>query len=198
MKKKSSSVKLLITAVLLVVVGVLAFNYFKNRTTPLINRGSEKKTELELLMEKDIMDEYPSTPREMLKLYSRYARIFYNEKLKDENIVALAEQLRLLFDEELLLNNPMEEYLLELKTEISIYREVKRTMVSYVVQSNQGISYWESDNESYASVIVSYTLKEGSDYTKLFQKFMLRKDESSNWKILGWSITEEVDLSKAQ
>lgn len=198
MKKKSSSVKLLITAVLLVVVGVLAFNYFKNRTTPLINRGSEKKTELELLMEKDIMEEYPSTPREMLKLYSRYARIFYNEKLKDENIVALADQLRLLFDEELLLNNPMEEYLLELKTEISIYREVKRTMVSYVVQSNQGISYWESDNESYASVIVSYTLKEGSDYTKMFQKFILRKDESSNWKILGWSITEEVDLSKAQ
>lgn len=198
MKKKSSSVKMLITMALIVLLGVLIFNHVKNRTTPLINRGSEKKSELDLLLEKDIIEEYPSTPREMLKLYSRYARIFYNEKLKDEDIVSLGDQVRLLFDEELLLNNPLEEYLLELKTEISIYREVKRTMVSYVIQSNQGISYWEKDNESYASVIVSYTLKEGSDYTKLFQKFILRKDESSNWKILGWSVTEEVDLSKAQ
>lgn len=199
MKKKSSTLKIVFVMTIVLLALVLSYLFIQTRTTPIINRKDSKKTELEVLLTKDIEASYPNTPRKLVELYSRYAKGMFNEKPKDEEIDTLADKIRLLFDEELLLNNPLDTYLLELKTEITTYRKANRTMINYVIQSNDSISYWTKDKIEYASVIASYTLKENSDYTKLYEKFIVRKDSNDNWKILGWELTEEVDLtSKAK
>ena len=37
---------------------------------------------------------------------------------------------------------------------------------------------------------VSYTTKEGSSYFKTYEEFLLRKDENSEWKIVGFREVE--------
>lgn len=195
MKKKSSTLRIILIMTIILLILVLSYFYIQTRTTPIINRKDSVKTELDKLLSYDIENSYPNTPRELIKLYSRYAKAMFNEKLDDEEIDQLANKIRLLFDEELLVHNPLDEYLLELKTEITTYRKANRSMVNYVVQNTDNILFWTKDKVEYASVIASYTLKENSDYTKLFEKFLVRKDSDGNYKVLGWEITEEVDLT---
>ena len=199
MKKKSSTLKIIFVMTIILLTLVLSYLYIQTRTTPLINRKDGNKSELEILLTKDIESGYPNSPRKLVELYSRYAKGMFNEKPNDKEIETLADKIRLLFDDELLLNNPLDTYLIELKTEITSYRKANRTMMNYVIQSSDGIQYWTKDKVEYAYVIASYTLKENSDYTKIYEKFLIRKDSDGNWKILGWEIAEEVDLtSKAE
>jgi len=199
MKKKSSTLKIIFVMTIILLTLVLSYLYIQTRTTPLINRKDGNKSELEILLTKDIESGYPNSPRKLVELYSRYAKGMFNEKPNDKEIETLADKIRLLFDDELLLHNPLDTYLIELKTEITSYRKANRTMMNYVIQSSDGIQYWTKDKVEYAYVIASYTLKENSDYTKIYEKFLIRKDSDGNWKILGWEIAEEVDLtSKAE
>jgi len=159
--------------------------------------GESKKSTVELLLEKDIENQYPATPKEVLKLYVKYAKSFYNDKLDDIQVNKMADQVRLLFDEELIAHNPLDDYLLELKSEIAIFKDSSRTMVNHEVQNNQNIAYWEKDGKEYSSVLVSFTVKEGADRTKVYQKFILRKDGNENWKILSWNVvTDEKEMKK--
>lgn len=195
MKKNKGALKIIMTMTFFFVIVVICYFYIQTRTTPIIQRKDKDKSEVEDLMTKDLENSYPSTPREVVKLYSRYAKCFYNENIDDTTIDSLANKIRILFDEELLENNPIEDYLLDLKIEITTYRKANRNMVNVVLQKNDEIKYWSIDNKEYASLITSFSFKENSNYTKSYEKFTLRKNDDGNWKILGWASTGEVDLS---
>ena len=62
--------------------------YFRlsTSTKPIIEKSSSNKTELELLLTKDFEEDYPSSPREVIKLYTRIIKYFYNENLTDEQV----------------------------------------------------------------------------------------------------------------
>lgn len=197
MKKGKMNKRLTTTIILILILAILISLYFRNKDAPFISVGEKKKSTVELLLEKDIENQYPATPREVLKLYVKYAKSLYNDKLDDIQVNKMAGQIRLLFDEELLTHNPLDDYLLELKSEITIFKDSNRTMVNHEVQNNQNIAYWEKDGHSYSSVLVSFTVKEGADRTKVYQKYILRKDKNDNWKIVSWNVvTDEKEMEK--
>ncbi len=170
--------------------------YFKlsTSTSPIIERSSSNKTELELLLAKDIEKDYPSSPREVIKLYTRIMKSFYNEDLTDEQVNQLAKQIRYLYDDELLANNSYEDYLLELKVEITEYKNKKRNIMNETIEDSNKVNYYTKDGKECASLTAGYTIKEKDSYTKLYEDFILRKDEQGNWKIMGWKTSDKTGI----
>ena len=195
-KKKTAKTIVFMLVFSIVVIGLYFF--IKTRTHPLAVESVTSKTEVEKLMSKDITNSYPSSPREVLKLYNRITKSFYNEGLKEEQIEQLANQMRCLYDDELLENKSYEDYLIDLKVDISEYEKAERTIINCVVEGSSSVIYWESEKENYASIIANYMLKEGSDYSKIFEKFILRQDKDEKWKILGWDLSEKTDIESKE
>ena len=44
------------------------------------------------------------------------------------------------------------------------------------------------DNKEYASLVVLYSVREGSKLHKSYTRFVLRKDSDGKWKILYWEL----------
>ena len=157
---KSTKKTIIVMTVLLIII-VTSYYFISTSTKPLIKTGADNASEYEKLLAKDIKNNYPSSPREVIKLYSRINKCLYNQDLKDEEVGKLSEVLRELLDEELLINNPLDTFLIELKTEITTYRKANRTIINYSVQSNSDIYYWDKDDESLSGVVSATSLKEG-------------------------------------
>ena len=191
-KKKTAKTIVFMLVFSIVVIGLYFF--IKTRTHPLAVESITSKTEVEKLLSKDITNSYPSSPREVLKLYNRITKSFYNEGLKEEQIEQLANQMRYLYDDELLENKSYEDYLIDLKSDISEYQIAERTIINCVVEASSSVIYWESEKENYASIVANYMLKEGGDYSKIFEKFILRLDKDEKWKILGWDLSDKTDI----
>lgn len=192
--KKSTKKTIVVMSILFLVI-IISYYFIHTSTKPLFKMDKTNNSEFEKLIAKDLENSYPSSPREVVKLYSRITKCLYSQDLKDEDIDKLAQVLRVLLDEELLNNNTNDKFLIDLKTDITTYRKINRTIINYTIQSNGDINYWDKNKEELASVVTSNSLKEGTDYTKVYQKYVLRKDKDGQWKILGWEPTKEIDLS---
>ena len=148
--------------------------------------------EVNALLKKDFESNYPSTAREVLKVYSRINVCIYNQDLSKKEITALTEKMRNLFDEELLAVNPLDEQLEDLNTEIKEYKDTKKSISNYVIDKDSTIAEKEMDGKEYANVNVSYLIKEGDGYAKTYEQFLLRKDTQGRWKIVGWQLIEDT------
>lgn len=180
------------------IVVISVYYYVSTRTTPIFTEPVTNKTELEALLTKDLIDGYPSSPREVLKLYNRITKVYYSENLEDKEINQLADQMLLLLDDELKNNKTYEDYLLDLKVEITDYRNAKRIIMNDAIEPSNATIYWEDKDQEYASLSSSYTIKEGGDYTKVIEDFILRKDSEGKWKILGWQLSDKTELDAAE
>lgn len=196
MNKKNSGSKTIIIIVVIAVVILGGYSVLSNKTDLFNKTSTEEKSELQKLLSKDLTTGYPSTPREVVKLYSRIIKCLYNEKLSDEQVNQLADQMRILFDDELLENNPIDKYLVDLKSEIKEYQSSDRTLMSYVIEKNSSVDYYSKNNKEYGSIKASFTLKEKSDYIKTYEQFTFRKDDSENWKILGWQVISPIEIEE--
>jgi hypothetical protein len=180
----------------LVVIAV--YYYVSTRTTPIFPESITNMTEIEALIAKDIEEDYPATPREVLKLYNRIMKSFHTLKIKDDEINQLAEQMYILYDKELKESNTYEEYVLELKVEITEYRNAGKLIMNDNVEASKEIFYWEDAGEKYASLSSSYTIKEDGDYTKVIEDFMLRKDAEGKWRILGFKLSDKTEINTVE
>lgn len=196
MNKKKSSKKN--SVLLVVIVGIFIIGgYFA------ISKGigrPKKNTdilqaEITKLLEKDIESSYPATPREVVKLYSRYTKCVYNGALSDDDIMKMAEQVFLMYDEELILNNPLDEYVYDLKLDIAEYVSSERTITSYSVDTANNVVTWSEGDTEYARLMASYTTREDGAYNKTFEEFLLRKDSAGRWKIVGFRSADTDELN---
>lgn len=176
-----STILLMTTIVVLLVVGYL---YLKNKTEQ--SGGKVPLTETNRLIAKDLEKAYPQKPGEVLKLYGRIVKCFYNESLKDKDFEKLVDQIRLLFDEELLSENNRDDYVENLRAEIKEFNDSKKRIMTNVVEEDGQVKYYEKEGEDYVLVLTHFTTKEKSDYVKIYEQFILRKNEKGKWKILGW------------
>ena len=188
MKKKSTVITVI---VMLLVAAAIVAGYFiisarKNKE----NYEGGERTELDILLEKDLDKSYPLTSREVIKFYSRILKCYYNEELTEEQLGGLLDQMRGLFDEEFLAQNPRDTHLSELEEEIRDLAARKCKITSYQVQQSGNIVTWTDEEKEYARVIASYTQQEDRKYFKVYEEFILRKDENGKWKILGWYLTD--------
>ena len=102
--------KFVIIIVVCVCVILGGYYYLTNR-----NNAKEEEnitlTEIQELTTKNLDKNFPATPREVVKLYNRIITCFYNDEYTDDELYDLGDQARKLFDDELLENNPRDEYL---------------------------------------------------------------------------------------
>lgn len=184
MKKVRSAVIIILCVV--AVLGGYSFLSAKNKVT----EENVELTEVQEVITKEVEKNYPTTPREVVKLYNRIITCFYNEKYTDDELYALGDKARLLFDEELLENNPRDTYFADLKTDIAEYQKIGKTIVSSAVDGSNDVVYKKVDGDECAYVEASYFLKEKTGYSRTYQMYVLRKDADGNWKILGFYLVD--------
>lgn len=186
MTKKRGGVILLILIAALI-IGAFAFVAYR---TPKTAEEATEVTEKDELMNKNIAANYPATPREVMKLYNRYMLCLYgveSDELTDGELRALGIKMRELYDEELLAANPEESHLMKLSQELVAFRNDEKVMIQANVCDSNEVEYIDVDGASGALVESSYFVKKGSkEFTRTYQQFLLRKDESGNWRILGF------------
>ena len=174
--------RVIIIAAICIVLIVGGFFIFTNRTQK--NPENVELTTVQQIITKDLAGNYPKTPREVIKTYNEIITCFYNEECTDEEIEKLSERVLLLLDEELLANNPKNEYIKNLKTEISDHKAKGKTIISYNLSSSNEIEFRTVDERECAYVDCSYFIKDKKGYSKSYMTYVVRKDENNEWKIL--------------
>lgn len=182
----------------LVCVGVLIIFFVLNQKSEdgIFVKKENTSTEVQNILEKDIERNYPATVREVVRLFSRISKCYYNESISETEFEQLLLLQRQLFDEEFLNHNPLESFANNLSLELEVIKKEKHTMISYRVQKQSSVTTWQSGENNFSSIIAGYTLKEGSEYKKTYEEFLLREDENGRWKIVGWRLTAPIEIEE--
>ena len=182
----------------LVCVGVLIIFFVLNQKSEdgIFVKKENTSTEVQNILEKDIERNYPATVREVVRLFSRISKCYYNESISETEFEQLLLLQRQLFDEEFLNYNPLESFANNLSLELEVIKKEKHTMISYRVQKQSSVTTWQSGENNFSSIIAGYTLKEGSEYKKTYEEFLLREDENGRWKIVGWRLTAPIEIEE--
>lgn len=153
-------------------------------------------TEVEKLMVKDLEDNYPKTPREVVKFYNRIASCFYGMDLTEEQLDKLVDQMRGILDEDLLVVNSRDEYYDAVVKDIQLYESLNKKVVSASVCDSNEVIYVDdvkentSRTDKLAYVNASYFLNTNGEFAYSYQTFVLRQDAEGKWKILTFYETE--------
>lgn len=178
---------------ILVIAGLGYYISLINQTKK--QKDTTSKTEKQQLLEYDFEEDYPKTVRETVKLHCKYLKNAYNGKFKEEELPVANSNMRKLFDEELLAHNSEEQQFEGLKKDIALYNEKKQKFVSYSLEESSQIQYNTEDGKDYAKTTATLNITVGSTAVFVEQEYLLRKDESGKWKILGWQ-TVQPDADK--
>ena len=102
-KKGRGSLKGILIGLVLIALVAGYYFYLSNRKPKEAAEDTETTVSVaQQLLLKNIDDDYPPTPREVLKLYSDITVCFYSEEYTDEELTQLALQIEKLYDEELI------------------------------------------------------------------------------------------------
>lgn len=181
----------IIVIAVLVALGLGYYYYLANKDTGKDATDIAADTsEVSVLISKDIMANYPESPKDVVNLYARITKAYYDTSLTDEQIEALGKQARLMFDDELKNTLTDADFYEKLKEDIGNYNSTKTRISSYVIQSAAKTKYSTFKDRQYASIALVYYLRQGDKLIDSPTKFTLRKDDDGHWKILFWELTE--------
>ena len=181
----------IIVIAVLVALGLVYYYYLANKDTGKDATDIAADTsEVSVLISKDIMANYPESPKDVVNLYARITKAYYDTSLTDEQIEALGKQARLMFDDELKNTQTDADFYEKLKEDIGNYNSTKTRISSYVIQSATKTKYSTFIDRQYASIALVYYLRQGDKLIDSPTKFTLRKDDDGHWKILFWELTE--------
>lgn len=194
-KKLAQLVVTLFLAVLVVLGVFFALNY--GDSDDIFSKKEKPSTEVQNILSKDIDRNYPATVREVVRLYSRILKCFHNENVSKEEFTKLVEMQRKLFDEEFLDNNPVDIFTNNLAAEIDAAKSKNYVMATWRVQKQSSVVTWEDGDNHFASIKASYTMSEKTaGFTRTYEEFLLREDEKGRWKIVGWRLTDPVEIEE--
>jgi hypothetical protein len=145
-------------------------------------------TKVQKIITRDLENDYPATPREVVKFYNKIISSYFGEEYSDEEFDALAGQAQGLFDAELLENNPKEAYEQDVKDEIDEYKQNSRQIRQTNVCDSDDVNYVTDKNngDKLAYVTANYFVKEGNSYERTYQMYVLRQNDQEQWKILTY------------
>lgn len=190
-KNQKNKLKIYTIIIILITLGVMYYIYIDNK--PKKEVVIEENAEVVRLVNKNLNQTYPETPREVVKLYNRIIICFYNEEYTNNQLIALTNQARTLFDEELIERNPYDEYFKRLCEEIESYKDIDQKISSCILESNREVDYYTKEDKKMASVECVYYLKGDEGTIKVSHEYVLRKDEDGKWKILYWKLADKED-----
>ena len=182
-KFKGTKGLIIILALILLVVGY--YYYLSNRN----NTRSEdnvKATPAQEVLLNNYEVNYPPTPKEVVKSYLDITKVLHNEDLTDEEVEAVGLKLEELFDKELAENKTDEDYLKDLKSELTSFKSNDYSIVNYYTSSSTEVDYYTADGFELSRLYGTYNIRTSSGTQILTEVFVLRKDEKGRWKIYGW------------
>lgn len=194
-QKSRSTIATIVGMMLMASVVIYAFQTLSN-SDKTSNTTENVKTEVQKIIDKDLTENYPSTPREVVKMYLRITQCFYNQELEQDDVEAVAAQAYILFDDELQVKNPWNDYMDNLTAEIMEYRSNNMEVDSYEIEKGSAVKYYTIDERDYASLYVQIVTRDEDVRYVTNEKFILRQDEKGNYKILGWKYAEDADLDE--
>lgn len=180
--------------VVLVMAGLLIGYYYhlsNKATTGESVETVETATAVAAVLERNLSNNYPATPKEVVKYFSEITQCYYNETYSKEELIALADKMLLIYDDELVSYKSYEDYILDLKSDIAFYNQNGWTVSSYSPSASTDVFFFSEDGFDWARLYCIYTLKAGKQYKNITEVFVLRKDENSHWKIYGWDLVNE-------
>jgi len=155
------------------------------------NKEDEKNlTEIEKVIVKDLKNNYPKTPREVVKFYNRIVKCYYGDTPTDEQLEDLVDQMICIMDEDLLLVNPRDVYYNSVVSDVAKYKEENKQLVSTDVCDSNDVKYvtdtkdGENEKDELAYVNASYFVNTDGQFAYTYQQFVLRQDVDGRWKIL--------------
>lgn len=175
----------IIVVILVALVGGYYFylsNYMKNDDETIV-------TAVQDVLLRNLEDDYPPTPREVLKYYSDITKCLYNENYTEQQLEQMADKLLALYDEELAANNPREQYIQDLKKDVDEFLKSGYSIFSYQTSKSTDVEEYTYEGRRYAKMYCIYSVQTGADYKSSKQIFILRKEaETGRWKILGFEL----------
>lgn len=186
------AIKGILIGLVLIALVVGYYFYLSNRKPKEAAEDTETTVSaVQKLLLKNIDDDYPPTPREVLKLYSDITVCFYSEDYTDEELTQLALQIEKLYDEELIANNTPDQYQKNLRWDIKTMKDKNLRVISYSVASATDVDYFDAGGRSWARLSCTYTIRSGKEAGLAREIFLLRKDDMGHWKIYGWEAAKE-------
>ncbi|MBP5197520.1 MAG: hypothetical protein J6033_00555 [Lachnospiraceae bacterium] len=182
MKRNTVIVTIICALVIAILVGVYAFLAGRQRDI----QEEAMLTVVEQTLARDLSNDYPASPKEVVKYYNEILKCYYNEECTNEDIDALGVQARGVFDEELNSANELGTYLVKIRNEVESFKENGNRLSYTNLPPSTDVDYFEADGFSFAKLIASYTIKEGNGYVSMRLTYLLRRDEEKHWKIYGW------------
>ena len=195
MNKKTRKILFAFVGMLFAAALILVFYYLLTEgKIDLSKQAQPSSKEVEKLLEKNLDNGYPETPTEVVKLYWRYNKCIYNNSVNDKDFDNMLDQLRKLYDDELLAldENSKKNMADNFKKDQKEYAKEKKTISSYIVQKNSTIQTGKIDGKECATVISATMTKKKSDRKQTYEKFLCRKDADGKWKIMGWEQTSDA------
>ena len=186
---KNNSIKG-IAVLFVLALGVLAYFYVINNRMRVIEEDVDKITPVQELLVRDLSENYPATPKEVVKLYSEITKCFYGEDYTEDELNSLATMSRQLFDDELVANQSDDSYLRALKGEIATYKKANRIISSYSVSSSADVQYYNYRDDEWAQLIAMYSIRTGGKVEPSKERYLLRKDTEGHWKIYGFRLEQ--------
>ncbi len=177
-------------AIVIMAALVVGYYFFLSRNVKQKDKTDDTVSEYAKIVNTDLVNDYPSTPRSVVKMYNRVITEYYAKDHEDEQVEKLCNQARMLFDDELLAQNPKEEFYKSVKADILTYKNRKARIAQSKVCSSNDVVYNKYNGYDIAYVWAYYFSKEGNDFTKTYQQYCLRKDKNGKWKILTWQLVD--------
>lgn len=182
-KSKWKTFGTIIFMVIIAGIVVMFYFYLSNRTTP-FTTSKKEMSEVEKMINLDFDNNYPGTPREVAKVYGGMVKVLHSD-IKDDQVKALALKMRGFFDDELLNNNPEDEYLQNLYSEVASDKKNGKKITNVLIVNKSKEKEKTIKGRECAIVYVAYTISKKSKYSETW-KYLLRKNDKKQWKILGW------------
>lgn len=167
------------------------YSYLSNRNIPQKEEGEEFSRVREVLA-RDLLRNYPATPKEVLKYYSELTQCFYNEEYTEQELAELSDKAIEMYDDELAAVKSREAYLNDLKEDIADFEKDDIVISSYKVSNSTDVNYYTKDGRDCASLYCTYTLRRGTKLQATEEIFVLRKDAEGHWKILGFDVVKHA------
>lgn len=193
-EKKKSTIRGLVIGIILILLVAGYYFYLSNRKP---DAGKEEEvtgiTPVQQALLKNFDNNYPPSPREVLKAYGDIIVCFYSEEYTDEELTELALQIQNLYDDDLIANDTPEQYQQNLRWDIQNLQDKNLKVTSYSVASATDVDYFTSDGYSWARLNCTFTIRSGKMADLSKEVFLLRKDEDGHWKIYGWKELDEEE-----
>lgn len=192
-KHNRDGIKGFLIGIVLICMVIGYFYYLSNKKSNETTEEVVQTTAVQEVLMRNLENNYPPSPREVLKYYGEIVQCFYGEEYTEEEFLELAAKALELYDDELVANKTQQQYLDDLKLEVDNMKEQGIVVSSYSLPSSTDVEEFKRDGFRWAKLYCNFSLRKGTQLEIANEVFLLRKDDAGHWKIYGWQLAEDKD-----